>query len=142
MKFRNVALMLFSGVIAVAGLLSYGGALAVPPPTSGAFAQGQLFDPVYAVMDGAPLDMGCRGCHIAKQRTGFAPWWGNDRDTVLATLESGITPDGEVLDPPPVDGGRSGILGQYLHYGYMPLAGEAWTQDQLDILDAWLITYE
>jgi hypothetical protein len=109
-----------------------------PTPLGG----GDLFAPVFAIMDGVqgPDAMGCRGCHIGP-KPGYGPWFGDDKATVLQTLETGMTPDGMTIQPP-VQGGRYGTMGSFLHSGIMPLGGTPWDDDQLTILDKWLITYE
>ncbi len=103
---------------------------------------GSPFDPVFAIMNRPPSQMGCAGCHINSRAQQGIPWFGKDKASVLQTLETGITPDGDQLPVIPVEGGRSGILGDYLHNGIMPLNGTPWTDAQLEILDRWLITYE
>lgn len=103
---------------------------------------GSLFDPVFAIMNRSPSRMGCVGCHISPQPQQRIPWFGKDEASVLQTLETGVTPDGNQLPAIPVEGGRSGIMGVYLHDGIMPLDGDPWTDAQLSILDQWLITYE
>jgi hypothetical protein len=144
MKIGNVIPVVLPALVAFLAIALFdpaGGA--ARPPAPPIVIQGDLFDPVFAIMnDGrGPDSLGCRGCHIGPQ-PGFGPWWGDDRDTVLATLESGVTPDGQVLDPPPLDGGRKGILGRFVHQGTMPLGGMQWDDDSLAILDKWLQTYE
>ncbi len=99
------------------------------------------FDPVWAIMDRAPSENGCRGCHVGK-KPGEGFWFGSDRDSVLQTLETGVNPAGEELGYSPVDGGRAGWLAWYLYSGEMPLEGKPWNEEQLALLDAWLITYE
>jgi hypothetical protein len=99
------------------------------------------FDPVFAIMNRRPAQMGCVGCHIGPS-PGLGPWFGPDKDTVLATLETGVTPDGEELSQIPVQGGRAGRLADFLREGVMPLGGQPWNDDQLAILDRWLMQYE
>jgi hypothetical protein len=100
-----------------------------------------LFGPVFSIMNNTGDNMGCIGCHIGDKPTGFL-WFGGDQATVLQTFETGVTPDGEVIGPIPVDGGRNGLLAFLLHNGYMPRYGTPWGDDELALLDAWLSTYE
>lgn len=101
------------------------------------------FAPVFAIMNQQHdfQTMGCRGCHIG-EAPAVGPWWGNDQDTVLQTLETGVNPDGRMLDPIPVVDGRNGLLGFYLHRGIMPVQGALWTTRELFSLDLWLKKYE
>jgi hypothetical protein len=103
---------------------------------------GDLFDRVFAVMNRSPKHRGCMGCHIAPEPVPNIPWFGKDKESVLQTLETGITPDGQQLSQIPVEGGRSGELGFFLHNAVMPLGGKPWADKQLMRLDDWLITYE
>jgi len=101
-----------------------------------------LFGPVWDIMNRIPENMGCVGCHIADEPS-FGPWFGFDRDSVYTTLVTGVDPNGDlVFDPPLVDGGRSGTLAINLHNGFMPLRGQPWGDQELAILDDWLITFE
>src|SRR5262245_30885624 len=99
------------------------------------------FDPVWAVMNRAPADNGCVGCHIAPQPVrGF--WFGETREEVLETLETGVNPNGDVLQIIPVEGGRMSLLGLWLHAGVMPRNGTRWGEADLLWLDSWLMLYE
>lgn len=101
------------------------------------------FDPVWAIMtqDRGADSMGCRGCHIGPQPR-LRPWFGDTEEDVLATLETGISPDGTNVGFVPVEGGRFGSLGSVLHSCFMPFNGTCWGDDELALLDAWLINYE
>jgi|SRR6516225_7891148 len=144
MKFRWVVPLL---LVAIAQAGSY--LLSAPPSTFDSPApvdatpigRSHAFDPVFAIMTQPRGDTGCRGCHIGSERT-VGPWWGDDEDTVLQSLETGMSPDGQETFPPPVSGGRMGILGSFLHNGIMPLGGTPWDQDQLTVLDKFLRIYE
>lgn len=99
-----------------------------------AFAQGNPFDAVFAVMtqDRGPDSPGCRGCHIGEQPA-FGPYFGNTQDEV----ENGIiTYDNGRL----IQGGRDSILANYLRDGVMPPPGfgAQWTDCELELLYAWL----
>jgi|SRR6516225_1454440 hypothetical protein len=129
--------ILFVALVAACPLLA---PVAAPSRTFGPGPD--LFGPVWDVMNRMPNKMGCVGCHIA-DRPAFGPWFGYDQDSVYTTLVTGVDPDGNVIfDPPPVDGGRSGTLGIFLHEGYMPLGGQRWGEKELALLDEWLITFE
>jgi hypothetical protein len=154
MKCRAVTLILFLAASAAFPLLP--SAHSDPPTVEGPEPAGQpivagapqvvglgnRFDPVFAIMNRSPSQMGCLGCHVSPRAQQDIPWFGKDQASVLQTLETGITPDGNQLSVIPVEGGRSGILGRYLHNGTMPLNGTPWTDAQLEVLDRWLITYE
>lgn len=109
------------------------------PNSSGPFEREDFFGPVFAIMNAerGPDSMGCRGCHIGPEA--FIPW-GDARDEVLQTLEDRDPATGEVRGL--VSGGREGQLAQLLHGGQMPYGGVQWSQVELDLLDAWLTTYE
>jgi hypothetical protein len=117
--------------------------LTVPSPTPWAYeiVRPDPFDAVFNIMNRPRSQKGCLGCHIGPERTTFT-WFGWDRDSVLLTLETGIDPEGEELPRIPVEGGRFGILGTWLHEGIMPLGGTAWEKRDLKLLDRWLIQYE
>jgi hypothetical protein len=105
-------------------------------------AQGDSFDAVWAVMFNPRIQMGCGGCHINPAR-GQGSWWGFDRDSVLASLESGVSPDGlRFTSTPYVTGGRNGLLASVLTSGRMPQDGARWQADQLAALNTWLYQYE
>lgn len=135
MKLKVIVPVLLIGIAVLALVLFVPGVLPVRA------SSGDSFDPVWAIMDRDRSESGCRGCHVRKE-PGFSFWFGNDKETVRQTLETGINPDGEDLAYSPVEGGRAGWLAWYLHEGIMPLGGKAWNEDQLALLDAWLITYE
>jgi hypothetical protein len=146
MKFRAVILVLFlvTGVVS-----SY--ASSAPPSTFEGVAPisptplggGDLFDPVFAIMnkDASGYSPGCRGCHIGPG-PGIGPWFGDNKNDVLLSLETGVSPDGIAFADPPVERGRAGLLADYLHGGRMPRGGDRWNEKRLAILDEWLITYE
>src|SRR6516225_4805291 len=77
----------------------------------------ELFDPVFGNMDQPVENGGCIGCNIRDDPKGFGPRFGYDKDTVLHTLLTGETPDGDVLDPIPTEGGANSILSRWLHNG-------------------------
>lgn len=139
MRVRLIAPALLVGLVTAHEML-------VPAPAKPVQARtecGDPFDPVWDIMtqDRGSDSMGCRGCHIGPQ-PGFGPWFGDTKEDVRATFETGINPDGDDLGVIPVDGGRDGQLGQFLHNNIMPLFGTYWGDDELALLDAWLITYE
>lgn len=117
----------------------------VGPPVETVFSgPADLFEPVWEIMNQqhGRMSNGCVGCHIQPDDTGFGPWFGDTKEDVLATLETGIAPDGTMLNLVPVDMGRNGELANYLVNGIMPIGGQHWADDQIAILFDWLITYE
>lgn len=116
-------------------------------------AQG-IPDEIWAIMntETAVDSRGCRGCHIRPDPDPVydAPWWGNDRLSVYLAIS------GSSL----LDGGRDGTLSQFLHTFDMPYRCEdglrrcwgipdpdyplshAICQNELALLDNWLITFE
>lgn len=113
----------------------------VSPVTSPITPVPNPFDPVWEIMNRDRQNKGCVNCHIAPDpRIGF--WFGADKESVLFTLLTGINPNGDVLDTIPVEGGRFSLLGQWLHQGVMPLGGQQWDENDLLILDRWLILFE
>lgn len=156
MKYRGVLLIMILAIGVVFPLLpsaySDPPMLGGPEPVDYAVAGSEIvptpvqlgsqFDSVFVIMNRPPSEMGCVGCHISPQPQRGIPWFGKDKPSVLQTLETGVTPNGDQLPAIPVEGGRSGILGRYLHDGIMPLDGTPWDEAQLTILDQWLITYE
>lgn len=114
---------------------------AVGRPASGITPISHPFDAVWEIMNRPRADKGCVNCHIAPDpRIGF--WFGADKESVLLTLVTGVNPIGDVLDVIPVEGGRFGLLGNWLRNGFMPLGGAPWDDDDLALLDRWLILFE
>src|SRR5712692_7545420 len=115
-------------------------------------ASAQSFDDVFAIMtqDANPDSPGCRGCHIVPEPpTGLI--WGDTEDEVLASLEDRDPNDCvDPMDPSTcavrgvVAGGntRPSILSVRLESGSMPRFGRPWTEDELQILWAWLPQYD
>src|SRR5262249_13945247 len=101
-----------------------------------------LFEPVWQIMNQVPPNGGCVGCHLRDSKIGQSPWFGPDKATVLRTLETGITPDGQSLSRIPVEGGSQGRLANFLSTGFMPRGGRRWTQEELDVLYQWLAHYK
>ncbi len=91
------------------------------------------FDDVWAIMnvDRGPDSMGCRGCHIGPAPA-LGPYWGDTEAAVLSSIEA----SGIVL------GGRMSFFASRLERGEMPLFGQPWCSDSLDVMRAWLILYE
>jgi hypothetical protein len=106
---------------------------------SAALADGNPFDPVFAIMTLDKDDpitgertQGCRGCHIGPCKVGDIPYFGDTQDEVEDHL---ITEDGGEL----IKGGwDSSIIADYLRSGYMPRGGVPWCPAQLEELHAWL----
>lgn len=113
----------------------------VGPPASTFIPVIDLFDPVWDIMNRPRQNKGCVGCHIAPGPS-IGPWFGADRNAVLLTLLTGINPDGDIVDPIPVAGGRFGQLGTFLRNGIMPMGGQRWSAADLELLDRWLILFE
>jgi hypothetical protein len=91
------------------------------------------FDAVFAIFNQprGPDSPGCNGCHI-REDEGPAPWWGATEDEVLDSLQrAGL-----------VVGGRQSILAGRLHRGEMPMGGRLWSDEELAVLDNWIIAYE
>ncbi len=106
--------------------------------SSPALAQSDPFDAVWDVITqpAAPDSPGCRGCHVGEEENPPAPYWGNDRDQVRDSIVfSGY-----------VEGGRDSYLAARLRSSdpafQMPRDGRPWNDDELAILDAWLVTFE
>ncbi len=96
-----------------------------PPPDP------TLFDPVWEIMnrDAGPDSMGCRGCHVRPTEEGTGPLFGNDEETVRATLEArGLVQQGT----------QGSELWYRLTFGVMPMDGQSWGEAELNLLNAWL----
>jgi hypothetical protein len=105
--------------------------------TAGAARTIELFRPVFEIMtlEAAKDSPGCRGCHIGSDA--FITWGTYTVETAEETLDQL-----EQERPDLLAGGRSSSMAELLYNGAMPRLGRPWNQDELDLLDAWLITYE
>src|SRR5262249_15775718 len=108
MRFRAGVLIILAGLVAAYPLFA-----PVAAPSRTYLCDRELFPPVFASMNRTPGNMGCVGCHIRDTPEGRGQWFGmpDDEESVYQTLVTGITPAGDVLDPPPAAGGRDSILG-------------------------------